>query len=501
VRVRGALAKGWRAALFVPLVGFACGGTVAPDHASAHVAPPSQAPPHGTYTSGKRLRARFWDGGGGATSFIDWYDTALQIPCAFGVGEDRVMRCLPSTPPPETSMFLDPACTKPARMTPSATVLPYEASSRSVGTCGPTTVVHVDTPQTVDVATVFQEGDSGCIAVPVPPGDLVAELVPADLTLFLEADVVVEDRGQGLDGEVIVARDGTRQVGRTLDHARGAPCSASDGRCFPLDRITSEEHATFMDAACTQPGPGGFSCALDPSCPAPSIALDERFDPTTCKTTLAGVHAVGPRAPLPYQAGGPGECAQVSLNGSACAFFAEAAPIDASAFPPLAEGRIGTGRLVEPVLLAPDGHPVADLGGFIDTQRGGITCFPTLFADGAERCVGGVLDLTSIGVFADAACTQPLAPSIASSSCSAGSVPPAYAAQSIMLLAPAPQGGEAPAWAIQHVFAVGTRFDATPYLQAPGGACTAGTPGNYALLSPEVDPDSAFARVEGRTQP
>jgi hypothetical protein len=55
----------------------------------------SAGPLDGVVTSGSRLRARFFDGGGGALMFKAWYDTELDIECRFDLAADGKQRCLP----------------------------------------------------------------------------------------------------------------------------------------------------------------------------------------------------------------------------------------------------------------------------------------------------------------------------------------------------------------------------------------------------------------------
>src|SRR5689334_19999536 len=44
---------------------------------------PAMPVDHGTFGSGKRLRARYLDAGGGAISFTTFFDTTLGVECEF----------------------------------------------------------------------------------------------------------------------------------------------------------------------------------------------------------------------------------------------------------------------------------------------------------------------------------------------------------------------------------------------------------------------------------
>jgi hypothetical protein len=59
--------------------------------------------------SGSRLRAMFYDGGGGALRLRGWFDSELGTQCNFLRARDGQMRCLPSP----LAMFADTACAMP----------------------------------------------------------------------------------------------------------------------------------------------------------------------------------------------------------------------------------------------------------------------------------------------------------------------------------------------------------------------------------------------------
>ena len=79
--------------------------------------------------SGSRVRAMFYDGGGGALLFRGWFDSELGIPCTFARTRNGTMRCLPSGQP---AVFSDSACTMPVWGTECPATLP-----RYVTTFGP----------------------------------------------------------------------------------------------------------------------------------------------------------------------------------------------------------------------------------------------------------------------------------------------------------------------------------------------------------------------------
>jgi hypothetical protein len=71
--------------------------------------------------SGSRVRAMFYDGGGGALLFRGWFDSELGIPCTFTRARNGVMRCLPSGQP---AVFFDSTCTAPVWGTACRTAPP-----------------------------------------------------------------------------------------------------------------------------------------------------------------------------------------------------------------------------------------------------------------------------------------------------------------------------------------------------------------------------------------
>jgi hypothetical protein len=490
----------WRGALAVVLVCGACGGSATHPEPEAGA---SAAPPSGTYHQGSRLRAHFWDGGGGATAFIDWYDSLLSISCAFGVGEDGKRRCLPTAQAPSgPSLYLDAACTKPAR---TGATTAFEVSLATAATCiGADVTLHVDVLTSVIATSLYSSDGTSCVPAIVPAGTTVAAVQPADPSQFLEVDTVVEDRGGGLDLEVLVAKDGTRQLGRTLDHARSVACIDQHGRCIAT--TASGSSPAFTDPSCTQTVVGAFGCYIDRGCPPPPFAVDATTDPASCATTLTGVHALAATPVFAYEGSSGSACMPAGVNQNVCGFFPEAAAVDVATFPAMSDGRIGTGRLVEPTVNGPDGRLVADVGsGFLDTQSG-QSCQPASFADGVSRCVGQLANVSLAGerFFADAACTQPLALVESAGGCSG--TPAAYAAQydDTYTMDASGTGVFTPGTHIQHVFPLGARFQgATVYAQIDASSCFAlgTTTGPYALVEPEVAADTVFARVVETTAP
>jgi hypothetical protein len=488
--MRGRDLKARRGAALVLALGAACGGSTRSEHA------PSQATTSGTFSSGSRLRAHFWDGGGGATAFIDWYDTSLGIPCQFALLDDGSTRCVP--PPVRTPVYLDAACSQPAWVAsdaPPRIVSTLPANPPCAGQPGP---VHLGAVQPkVDAATIYALSIlNQCQPGTLGPTDTVYALAPADATAFAAARPAVENRGGGIDVETLTGDDGAGQITGMRDRARGVECAAhalaggsTADVCVPVTALQLLDNY-WSTPDCTGAG-GAYACS--PGCPAPTLGFTEAVDPGTCARQSAGIFTLGPSASVSYEMQS-GACVSVFVNGDVCPFYATGAPVDASAFPALVPGWIGGGPLIAPVeTVAGDPRPVSASTSLFDT-RARIGCYGTRFADGVGRCVTDDtvrLD-ASASYYADAACTQRLV--VAADSCGSGST--RYVID--------PAGATAADAPIQRVYALGTSFDGVQYFRdASTGACEAlgpGGAGTLRTLGAEVAPDDVFVRVVERTE-
>ncbi len=434
--------------------------------------------------------------------FIDWFDTTLGIPCFFGLSEDGVLRCLPVHAATTTirslpSTFFDPACTQLAVVGSPLTHTPY-VTLQDAACPGDLPVQHVYTLREAGpiVTTLYSLHGSTCTGMPPPTGEVVLAIAPADLSTFVTAQVVKDSHGP-LDVEVIVADDGARQLGRTIDHGRGAPCGTGDfvpdnvsnsvaaeialARCPPAN-IGMEVRSDYDQADCTGVMGGAWGCPS--SCPAPQFGIG----------SMAGTYdliALEPTATGAYWLDPTGQCE--ADTSSTCSFYPETSAADLSLFPPITTGQLGTGRLTRPVFVSPlDGHVVANRPwGFWDTERG-VNCRPTAFVDGIERCVGDDVALLYPMLFTDAACTQQVV-------LVGSSGPPPYACEPYLNSAGSYLG------IVSHVFAVGGPvFSGAPlYVLDGSGVCQpSALPANeeFAFVGAEVDPDSAFARLTEEKQ-
>lgn len=93
------------------------------------------------YTSGSRLKVKYYAGSDGSRSQIGLYDTTLQTTCYFGVSADASVRCLPvNTPSP---YFSDAACTVRMALQTKGCAAPKYASFSTSGQGCPSTLTHI----------------------------------------------------------------------------------------------------------------------------------------------------------------------------------------------------------------------------------------------------------------------------------------------------------------------------------------------------------------------
>ena len=65
------------------------------------------------FTSGSRLKAKWWVASDGADAFETWHDAQLGTDCFFSMAGDNTLRCLPYDVLYVNGEFADSSCTKP----------------------------------------------------------------------------------------------------------------------------------------------------------------------------------------------------------------------------------------------------------------------------------------------------------------------------------------------------------------------------------------------------
>ena len=458
--------------------------------------PPSKAPATGTYQSGSRLRAHFWDAGGGATVFQDWHDNQLNVPCTFNLADDGAWRCLPTgdsaftfhTPP---MVFFDAGCTQPAVDSLSQTVPAWATFQENpcAGEVSPMHVYQID-PRLHTPAMVYTLSGSSCTGAPPPAGHYYFLLTPADVSAFARADLVVENRG-ALDVEVLVADDDTRQLGRILDHKRAKVCQPEfdDNHCLPAD--LAPVYGEYYSAPdCSGSGDGLWACTVGSNnCPAPSTGI--RATKMGCMTTNEIITA-GPTIAQSFYRDQNNQCVPVMIGGG-CMFAPASSSVALGTFPTIATASVGTGRITRTILTTPNDTRELSEHELYDTQLS-ANCGVHEFSDNVRRCASGTAAINDFGLtwFADLSCTQPLV-AASSDPCQPN---PSYAvrlyqANNVIYEA-----------VIDKLYAVGAPFGgSTVYRVDPQtGNCVTGTPqGTFLMVGAQLDPDSVFARMTERT--
>jgi hypothetical protein len=313
------------------------------------------------------------------------------------------------------------------------------------------------------------------------------------------AQVVTERRGQDLELEVLVAADGTRQLGRTLDATHGWPCGAPHdsmpppyfgtdaiaGRCLPI-AVADGQGDAYTQADCSHPITGTWTCSAT-ACPSPPVGL--RADLTGCTTEGGELFTYGDATPSVFEQE-QGACTPVAVGGG-CQFHPAQQAQDLASLPALAESHPGAGRL-SPLFRTAlgDPRPLAEGRYQLWDNQVGTPCSPAYFVDGKVRCLS--VSVSPINSFerveyADAACTQ----RVVASAATCGEAP-RYAQQYSV------SGNVVYAAETQALFSVGAAVSGQIYASTQGGPCqleTTTSGASHWLVGDPVDPDALFSTL------
>jgi hypothetical protein len=252
-------------------------------------------PALGGVVSGSRLRAMYYDGGGGAVTFRGWFDSEFGVACTFMRTRGGQMRCVPSP----WTVFLDSTCTMPVwRIKGNRPPLPYVTADVPQG--GPAVAVYAlgepyngAVHETSAGTCVDQYATSGSFygtGAEIPSERFVAGAIR---TVPIESGALSVRTSEGADGSSwvtiesdrkllhvtrldewppgtayvgsgrlrVLSYDGQRETLRVsmLDHffdvEADGPChveSFADGlRCVPRSVARSSVDGPYLDAACT----------------------------------------------------------------------------------------------------------------------------------------------------------------------------------------------------------------------------------------------------------
>jgi len=376
------------------------------------------------FASGTRLVARSV---GASDSddrvFVNFHDTDLDVPCAFTLASDEVLRCLPVTALQLGTAYLDANCQQPVNAYPcDAPLYDRLAVSRELDDeCDPDGfVVEVREVAIVEpVDGVFTNATGSCEPWPGDPpvvGQVGALVDPAT---FVAGTVEERVTRQGFGVREIVADDGAQRHLDLFTEADG-DCAmrylADLGpRCVPANVAIlgagPEVDWWFGDAQCATT-PLAYRAA-NPCDEAPRVAIEfADFEGPV-------LHRLGPAwsEPIAYD-DRTDTCDETTVSETPWTLYPVTGPGTDQTLPPLTL-EVETGSPVGFTTFV-DGFGLELAPGFAEGRLGsgaggpfqrpdGTPCSPFLTEDGAARCVGAevaILDQSSVRYFTDASCTN-----------------------------------------------------------------------------------------------
>jgi hypothetical protein len=379
------------------------------------------------FTSGTRLRARVFDGGDGAVALYEWHDTELDMPCAFRLAVDGVVRCLPYKREARAHftstdiVYLDGRCSSPVALFNADVALPeYVLGDPNLVPCAPEAARHLvyrvgeelsDLP-----GNVYYRVGEECHSIGSP--DLSAESRKAaklgdavDPRIFVAAERVLAESTERLSPVEVRGADGSRERVGVWDSVKAAECAPlwGDGApCVPT--YVAWYVSEFTDSACTKPqayvsrstpfnGPDG-----DENCPPPEVAVHYAPSGDTCSDWTYTLYEVGPAATGSYRLD-HGAC--TPANDPEHSEFELGEPLPQGTFDSIETALVGNGRLKLEV-NATHGGARLDFGDsllyFEDTLLG-ETCSPVVACNGKLLCDP---EPGRAGYYSDSACTEPV---------------------------------------------------------------------------------------------
>jgi hypothetical protein len=444
------------------------------------------------FGSGERLRAVYLDGGDGAEHLLHFRDEERGVDCAFADGGDGVVRCLPIRN--VGLYYTDADCTEPVAIVHECDPPPPYVRSNPAGACRdaqppPVEVWEVQAPLTIVEA--YSLDDGRCVPITYYPDEQDAFAAePADLGLFVEAELSSEELDGGLGRRVALASDGAYHVLGGYDAVTDASCNVSDvngtPRClgfvaeafgYSTSPTCDVEDVAYTDV---EPACGELSAVLQYTADADLCVDDYHHEFFELGAALE---------PAEIYEGSPTECAPVAAEPGR--FFALGDPLSEDTFPHLGVAELGTGRLRKHALSTPGGVALSTdwhlWHRWRDTERE-EDCVPQLTATGT-RCLPSRSESTG-GWYADAACTEILLP-IETPICD---LPPYVRLTSAT---PAPCSIHR----TEHVHELGPEHIGPTYVRVGGrgGPCTEVTLTDTAVYSMGAEiPLDAFALIEQR---
>jgi hypothetical protein len=342
---------------------------------------------------------------------LGWFDSELDMPCAFRVGTDGVERCFPGRGMSQ-AFYADATCTAlvyvhyrtcgdtpPARVTfdnrsgQDCSIEPYRIGQELTST-----------------ADLYSNTTGSCqrITRPGTTETSIWALEAEALETFVAVERTHGDWRRDLDAEIREGADGSFELIAFFDLIRGEACrplgpSVVPRACVPVHRSWS---GAYGDAACTaRLTPGGDLCVAW----KPTTSLTLRAVPDSCPATATfDLNELGESVETPiYADDGSGAC--FVADPEPVQGFLEGASIYPDSLPSVDIVEVGSGPVRARFFGADDRPLFPDRNGpspfFVATS--GEACSPYPFSDGVRRCIPE--SFPSVGeselFFADPSCT------------------------------------------------------------------------------------------------
>ncbi|MCA9602298.1 MAG: hypothetical protein R3A78_08180 [Polyangiales bacterium] len=457
--------------------------------------------------SGSRLKAQVVGVEGDDGVFVAWFDTELDVPCAFDTAEDGKLRCLPTLPGnspightvdscddtpivinfrpecaeaaylPEARPSIDGVCSTPIRM--------YEVDERTAPNGG----YYDGSPDFCDGPRELPEGATY--------GDR-GDAMPA--TAFVPGERVIDLYDGGFGVEAIEAEDGARAVTQFIDDRYG-PCSfrdLSDGsaKCVPT-HIAFTASTYYEDASCTTElayaAPVADAACSKPVVAALKVEFAEQGPPRYSAWKLGS--AIGDSETVYAKSGENCTASTLAVEREAKPWLGSLYRVSATPLPMLTFETVTRGEGNPKVAYAAtsEGIPLQP-GVFVRKNsahavapfqlEGGAFCSPRRTTSGPIRCVPSLAaELPAYALrYTDAACTMPIGTPLP------GTLPP-EGAPTVMVLSN-DEGCPISTWSgVEQAWTVGDAYTGAAYDKVSDD-CVLGDdaePGTYRLGDTVLD--------------
>ncbi|MBX3258076.1 MAG: hypothetical protein KF782_00040 [Labilithrix sp.] len=298
-----------------------------------------------TGQSGSRLRRRYLEAGPGAYRTLSFWDSELEVSCAFAEASDGQLRCLPDARSLANVYFNDAACSEP--------VMNLQGCGRWFGRVLGTQYYRPTITTTTSGSVLYQkEVDGSCRSFSTAPMSLlVAEALPS--ARFVLGAAKDAPRTNGTVARYVDGADGSGLLVGAIDAARGTPCdfTLEPGRCFPPPQSWAVVMG-FADASCSSPVAQIYDSG------EPALAIQTARTSEGCPAGR-DYYEIGARidAPTVYVRNAENVCTAQSTSNS-YHYYHVGARVALSSFPRAELRQEGTGEVVARRYVDTDGEPL-----------------------------------------------------------------------------------------------------------------------------------------------